>query len=213
MRKPRARYHHGDLHEAALAAAAKEIDAHGHVGFSLERVAKSVGVTPAALYRHFANRDALLRETMWRTFLAFVLEVDAAALQTDAPDPLRAIGLAYARFGVQNPGWFRLQFSREGAKLSERQASARPQYADVMQRELAALFDDDDAQVGRWHVAMWAFVHGITAMAVERMVPTLTTDADRLALADEQLATFLGGLRAAAAAPRPMGSRRPLTSR
>src|SRR5690349_18879884 len=137
MRKPKARYHHGDLYEAALFAAAEEIDAHGHVAFTMERVAKRLGVTPAALYRHYKNRDELLREVTWQIFQRYVLTVDAAAL-AESDDALAAIGRAYVRFAVENPGWFRLQFSVAGSALSDRQAAAHTQYADVMRRELGA---------------------------------------------------------------------------
>lgn len=197
LRKPKARYHHGDLREAALTAAAEEIDAHGHVAFTMERVGKRLGVTPAALYRHYKNRDDLLREVTWQIFQRYAQTVDAAALG-DSGDPLAAIGRAYVRFAVANPGWFRLQFSIAGSTLSDRQATAQTKYAEVMQRELGVLFGGDEAQVAKWLMAMWALVHGASSMAVEHVIPPLTSDEQRIALADEQVTTFLDGVRAAA---------------
>jgi AcrR family transcriptional regulator len=219
MRKPRARYHHGDLHEAALVAAAEEIDAHGHVAFTMERVAKRLGVTPAALYRHYKNRDALLREVSWRIFQRYVEAVDSAALAAeqgrreaddgiDGIDPLEAIGRAYVRFAMANPGWFRLQFSVAGSALSDRQSAAQTKYAEVMQRSLAALFPGDEALVMRWFMSLWAAVHGAACMAGERVIPPLESDAARIAVADEQLALFLEGLHAAAAQRRAKSKRR-----
>lgn len=199
MRKPRSRYHHGALRDAALDAAEKELDAHGHVGFSLERVAKRLGVTPAALYRHYANRDALLREVVYRAFLRFVEALDAAALDPD--DPITAIGRAYVRFSVENPGWFRAQFSRDGAKLSDRQEQANPKYAAVLLGEVQKLFGTDETIVQRWYLGLWGCAHGASSMAVEHTIPGLT-DEIRLALAYDQLSTFGEGMRAAAASAK-----------
>ena len=117
MRKGQDRYHHGDLHRAAIEASERELERHGAQGFKLERVAKSLGVTTPALYRHFENKDALLRAVIWDVFLRFVAAVDGAV--TAAVDPrtkAAALGKAYVRFALKNPGWFRLQFSRTGTE-------------------------------------------------------------------------------------------------
>ena len=198
VRKPRAQYHHGSLREAALDAAAREIDLHGHVGFSLDGVAKRLGVTPAALYRHFKNRDDLLREVIWVRFQSFVAALDAAAARPDAADRMLEIGMAYVRFGLENPGWFRVQFSREGARLSDRQESVHPVYQEVLQHELTGLFPSNPKAVEKWYLALWACLHGIAGMAVEHTLPPMKTDAQRLGAAEYQLSTVLEGLRAAA---------------
>jgi AcrR family transcriptional regulator len=198
MRKKGSRYHHGDLQQAALEAAAREIDLHGHAGFTLDRVGKRLGVTAAALYRHFDGREALLREVLWRGFQRFVERVDAAAVDPAVDDRLAAILHAFVAFSVENPGWFRLQFSREGAALADRQEQAHPKYEGVIHQELEALFGGDAAQVQRWFLAIWASAHGAAALAVEHTIPGLPGDAARLELADHQLGAVLEGLRSAA---------------
>src|SRR4029079_6864182 len=60
-RKPSGQYHHGDLHQALIAAALSEIEASGADSISLAALAKSLAVSQAAPYRHFADRDALLQ--------------------------------------------------------------------------------------------------------------------------------------------------------
>ena len=60
-RRPRS-YHHGNLKEVLLEAARKLIEEHGAFGFSLTEAARLAGVSPAAPYRHFRDRDALLAE-------------------------------------------------------------------------------------------------------------------------------------------------------
>jgi AcrR family transcriptional regulator len=201
-RKPRSRYHHGSLRTAAVEAAARDIDVYGHVAFSLERVGKRLGVTPAALYRHFENRDALLREVMWQTFSRFVERMDAVALAPDSVAPIAAIGRTFVRFALENPGWFRLQFSIAGGALSDRQKETQPEYAAVLGRELARLFGDDPSAVEGWYLTLWAFIHGVASFAVEHILPPLRDDEERLALADRQIDTFLVGLQAASASTR-----------
>jgi AcrR family transcriptional regulator len=213
IRKPKARYHHGTLRDAALEAGVRELDAHGHVGFSLERVGKRLGVSPSALYRHYTSREELLRAVLWRGFERFVAFVDAdavaardAALDTGPPGErklIEAIGGAYLRFAVENPGWFRAQFSRDGAALSQGQEQAHPQYADILRAEVARTFSVDlggppDERVTRWFFALWAALHGAASMAVEHTIPPRRTDAERIAFAKGQLATVVEGMRAAA---------------
>ena len=60
MPRPRAPYHHGDLRNALVAAAAQMVERDGEERFSLREAARSVGVTANAAYRHFADRSALL---------------------------------------------------------------------------------------------------------------------------------------------------------
>ncbi|PJI53873.1 TetR family transcriptional regulator, partial [Methylobacterium radiotolerans] len=61
-------YHHGNLKEALLEAARRFIAERGIGGFTLVDAARLVGVTPAALYRHFRGREALLEELAGRGF-------------------------------------------------------------------------------------------------------------------------------------------------
>src|SRR4051812_47519021 len=61
-------YHHGNLKEALIEAAQRFIAERGLGGFTLADAAKLVGVTPAALYRHFRGRDALVAEVAFRGF-------------------------------------------------------------------------------------------------------------------------------------------------
>src|SRR5215813_328576 len=58
----RATYHHGDLREALVAAAEKLVADKGVAGFSLREAARDVGVDPAACYRHFRDKQAIIQE-------------------------------------------------------------------------------------------------------------------------------------------------------
>lgn len=196
-KKPRGRYHHGDLHDAALAAALKELDAHGHAGLTMERVAKRLGVTPAALYRHFESRDALLREAIWRGFEGFTARLDEATAVDDPRAVLLAAARAYVAYALANPGWFRAQFSRDGQRLSSRQQEANPAYAGRIIGALQASFPDDGHEGGETrYLTVWALLHGVATMAVEGVIPVVQGDAQWIALVERLVEAQLPAPRA-----------------
>src|SRR5687768_14751926 len=97
-RKPAGRFHHGDLKEALVAACVDIVEREGHQAVSLRILAKRVGVTEPAIYRHFANRDALLVEVGQRGLLAFDQALfDAAHAVADPYDAAAALARAYVR--------------------------------------------------------------------------------------------------------------------
>src|SRR4051794_12200739 len=93
-------YHHGHLPQALIAAALRLIAEHGPAGFSFAEVARAAGVTPAAPYRHFRDRNALIAEIARQGYERFADELEAAWNQ-GRPDPVTAIencGKAYLAF-------------------------------------------------------------------------------------------------------------------
>src|SRR5271165_6426097 len=93
-------YHHGNLREAMVEAALNLIRERGPGGFSFAEVARLVGVSGAAPYRHFRDRNALLAEVARQGFLKFAGEL-AAAWHDGKPTPTRAlenVGRAYLNF-------------------------------------------------------------------------------------------------------------------
>ena len=87
-RRPRS-YHHGNLKEVLLEAARKLIEQYGPAGFSLTEAARLAGVSPAAPYRHFRDRDALLAEVAKGGFERFAARLDMA-WNNGVPTPLSA---------------------------------------------------------------------------------------------------------------------------
>jgi AcrR family transcriptional regulator len=211
VKKARGRYHHGALREAAIAAAASEIDDHGHQGFTLDKVTRRLGVTPAALYRHFANRDALLEAVIWDAFERFGKEMDAAVTSVDEPRAMLVATLrAYVEFALANPGWFRLQFSRVAAKLTgeaqNRNARERLVYPARLRGALRELVGVP-ADLDRAFLMAWAFAHGVAGLLVEHVLSRLKSDRERVALADELLTAYVAELRPP---PRTGGAKTPV---
>ena len=108
----RERYHHGNLREALIEAALDLIAERGPTGFTFAEVARLVGVSPAAPYRHFHDRNVLLAEVARRGFRQFEAEL-MHAWNDGRPEPLRALircGRAYLEFARQQPAYYSAMF-------------------------------------------------------------------------------------------------------
>ena len=113
-RPDRRGYHHGNLREALVEAARRFIAERGLGGFTLVDAARLVGVSPAALYRHFRGREALVAEVAERGFKLFADRL-AAALRGggDPVERFSRMGEAYLAFAREEPGFYTAMFSAE----------------------------------------------------------------------------------------------------
>jgi AcrR family transcriptional regulator len=105
-------YHHGNLREALIQAARELIKEKGPAGFTFADAARSAGVSPAAPYRHFRDREALLADVAREGFVRF-----EAMLTTGwaggKPDPITAfhnVGRAYLTFARSEPAYYAAMF-------------------------------------------------------------------------------------------------------
>ncbi|MDT4927046.1 MAG: hypothetical protein QOG01_4759 [Pseudonocardiales bacterium] len=112
-------YHHGRLREALLDAGVALAREQGPEAVVLRAAARDAGASHNAAYRHFADRDELLRAVCERCMskLATLMEQRIAAAPAD-PDPIEsawarlgALGRAYVEFATTEPGWFRTAFA------------------------------------------------------------------------------------------------------
>lgn len=106
-------YHHGDLRSALLEAAGAAVAEQGPDGVSLRELAKTLGVSPAAPYRHFPDRQALLNEVAVQGFTQLGQDYAAAAQNVDPASALRATGRAYLDLAFKRPGLFQLMFESD----------------------------------------------------------------------------------------------------
>ncbi len=101
------RYHHGDLRAALIDAAIDVIGERGVRGFSMAEASRRLGVTTAAPYRHFADRDELLAEVGVRALRIFATMVTAEAAHAQTPEQrLAAMARAYVRFAAEQRSLF-----------------------------------------------------------------------------------------------------------
>src|SRR4029079_880871 len=106
-------YHHGNLREALISAALDLIAQKGPAGFTFAEAARQAGVSPAAPYRHFRDRDALMADVARRGFEQFEQRL-AAAWDEGRPSPLGALerlGAGYLRFAHDEPAYFSAMFA------------------------------------------------------------------------------------------------------
>lgn len=119
-------YHHGNLRQALIDATLQLIEAQGPQGFTLSDAAKSAGVTPAAVYRHFAGREDLIAEAARQGFEIFADLMDHA-YNGGKPTALRAFeatGRAYLAFARKFPGHYMAMFE-SGLNLNRTPELAR----------------------------------------------------------------------------------------
>lgn len=105
-------YHHGNLREALIRAALDLITKKGPAGFTFADAARSAGVSSAAPYRHFRDREALLADVARRGFDLFAARL-AAAWSEGRPEPFAAfenVGRTYLLFARDEPAYYSAMF-------------------------------------------------------------------------------------------------------
>lgn len=180
-------YHHGDLRKALVEAAAAAVAKDGVDALKVSALAHRLGVTDAAPFRHFESRLALLVAVAEEGTRRLVQRMDAAA--TGIGDPLeseRARGVAYVRFAVEEPGYFRTLTRAEVV-------AASPQLQEVSAASEKSL----DAVLGRRHkgasirelvsrsagmLAGQALIYGLARMITDGLLGDVSAEqAERLA--------------------------------
>ena len=105
-------YHHGNLREALMKAALDLIAAKGPAGFTFAEAARAAGVSPAAPYRHYRDRDALMADVARHAFELFEAKLKQA-WAGGTPDPFTAferLGRAYLAFARSEPAQYSAMF-------------------------------------------------------------------------------------------------------
>lgn len=161
-------YHHGDLKRALLEAALEMLDEEGAEGVGLRELARRVGVSAAAPYRHFRGRQALLEAVATEGFRRFSAMM--AAKEQDLPEveQLPAMAEAYVRFALVQPALFRLMFSRQVDKTGNRALHDAAVEAYASLAKAAAREVPDAPSEGA--VIAWSFVHGLAMLLLDEQI-------------------------------------------
>jgi AcrR family transcriptional regulator len=199
-RKPPAAYHHGDLRHALLVEAARTIREDGVDAVTLRAVGGRLGVSRTALYRHFADKSALLDAVAREGFQTFRGELQAAWEKAGGGrDGFDAMGRAYQGFAVTNPAHYRVMFGRF-KDLPERDAALTADATaafDVLVDALISLQRDglvrpeDPRALAQF---IWATVHGVAMLSIDgQLGPNPSPSADALSrFALDRLEAALG---------------------
>jgi AcrR family transcriptional regulator len=162
-------YHHGRLRQALLAAARALISERGPAGFTLAEAAKRVGVTGAAPYRHFADRNALMAALAQQGFEHFNEQL-GRAWDGGRPDPvvaLRRRGAAYLAFVKAEPGLYKAMFGDAGFLTHPTtNASAQKAFDELVRTTIAVMRHFCAPESGARALAMqiWATTHGVAEL-------------------------------------------------
>jgi AcrR family transcriptional regulator len=189
-------YHHGDLKRALVDAALALLDEAGTDSISLRELARRVGVSPAAPYRHFAGRQALLEAVAAKGFRRFSAEMDATRAGLPENDQLAAMAETYVQFALGQPALFRLMFSRQIDKQGnvELHAAAQEAYASLA----TAAAREDATAAAETAVTSWAFVHGLAMLLLDDQILGVSRE-NRDGLVRSLAGRFVAGVRAAVA--------------
>ncbi|MEM6744873.1 MAG: TetR/AcrR family transcriptional regulator [Pseudomonadota bacterium] len=164
-------YHHGNLREALVDAAARLIAERGPQGFTMAEAAREAGVSAAAPYRHFKSREALIAELALRGFDLFA-DLLAHAWAGGAPSPLAAferVGRAYLAFAAKEPGYYVSMFESGVPAAQDPALQAASDRAMGVLRAAAQRLADQlppekrpPVQMMTYHV--WAMSHGVVEL-------------------------------------------------
>jgi len=164
-------YHHGNLKEALVRAALELIAEKGPAGFTFADAARWAGVSPAAPYRHFRDRDALLSDVARRGFEEFATAL-AKAWDEGKPDVITAfdrLGKTYLTFARNEPAYYSAMFEAGVALDTDRELREASENAFAVLRaaaeKLVALMPPQGrppALMVALHV--WAMTHGIASL-------------------------------------------------
>ena len=168
------RYHHGDLRAALLNGAVELIAERGVRGFSMAELSRRIGVTAAAPYRHFADRDELLAAVAVRALHAFGQALAAQASEADPPERrLAAMASGYVRFAAEQRALFSVVFG-VGLDKKSRYPELRQAYENVegmFSDCVAELCPADPDAAEQLADAIEATAHGYAALLTDQPEP------------------------------------------
>ena len=164
-------YHHGNLKETLIRAALDLIARKGPSGFTFAEAARSAGVSPAAPYRHFRDRDELLANVALRGFALFEAALTRAWNdgQPDAFAAFERMGRAYLEFARAEPAYYSAMFeagvpldvSQELRDAGERAFAVIRAAAERLVAQVPAARRPPALMVA---LHVWAMAHGVASL-------------------------------------------------
>ncbi|RIA55397.1 TetR family transcriptional regulator [Dichotomicrobium thermohalophilum] len=165
-------YHHGQLKEALITAATQLVEEKGPDNFSLADACRRAGVSTAAPYRHFRDRNELLAEVVNRGFRGLAEANRAAVMRVGegTRDGIIEMGKSYVGFAAGQPGVFRMMFGQNAqVKKVEGVLETGMDCFGGLIRQVemycAANGRDDDARDVA--LRLWTFVHGAASLLID----------------------------------------------
>ena len=139
-------YHHGDLPAACLTAALELVEEGGATALSLRAVARRAGVSPAAPYRHYADREALVSAVATIGYRELAERLAAAHPAPSTPEQLASVGVAYVEFALEQPALFRMMFGEPCDRDNEERVAATAAVSLYLREIVARCFPRADPE-------------------------------------------------------------------
>ena len=185
------RYHHGHLKEALLEQALLLVTERGVKGWSLREVAKLLGVSTAAPYKHFADKNELLATLAENGFrLLMAMEEQADPSPDSGWEGVVARSMAYFDFGMEHPGYLdvmfdSLQMGPNPGLLQAAEASFRSLWEKIALAQGLPLQEALETTQG-W----WALTHGLSYLGNRQVLAAVASDVPAREIALSRLKAF-----------------------
>src|SRR5687768_7100720 len=166
-------YHHGDLRRALVDEAVRTIDREGVEALTLRSIGERLGVSRTALYRHFADKPALLAAVGREGFRLLRMALTGAWEQEGRGRAgFEAMGLAYVRFAVAHPAHYRVMFggfiescAKDDEFVEEAKAAFQVLVDSLVEQQQSGLVRNDDPLLLARMI--WSMVHGIAMLGID----------------------------------------------
>jgi AcrR family transcriptional regulator len=162
-------YHHGDLRRQLIAVGEEVLAERGIAALSLREVARRLGVSHNAPFKHFASREALLAAMAEQGFEDLAAR-QAAARAGASNQAMVGRGLVYVTFALERPALFRLMF---GGELDRTRFPSLVERAETslaqITRHIGETFGEEAAEEAT--LSAWAFVHGLANLLLDGQIP------------------------------------------
>src|SRR4030088_1673672 len=184
-----ATYHHGDLRAACLSAALELLEEGGATALSLRAVARRAGVSPAAPYRHYADREALVSAVAAVGYRELAERLAVAHPSPSTPEQLARVAIAYVQFALERPALFRIMFGEPCDRDNDERVAATAAVSLYVRGIVGRTFPQADADA--LATAIWALVHGLAFLHLDGKLdaPTPAAVAERITSAIYALLT------------------------
>jgi AcrR family transcriptional regulator len=165
-------YHHGDLRSALVNAALELLEEGGETALSLRAVARRAGVSSAAPYRHYEDREALVSAVAAVGYRELAGRLAAAHPAPSTPEQLADVAVAYVQFALERPALFRIMFGELCDRDNEERVAATAAVSLYLQEIVARCFPQSDPEA--LAPAIWALVHGLAFLYLDGKLDAAT---------------------------------------